>query len=110
MQETYHKKILIYYQYFPQKYLSRKQHKISKNPWISSDILKLIKEKNKLYSKYLKHKSPVVFAEYKKLRNRVTHEKEAAKRNYFENLFSEANGNMSETQKVINKLLCKLKR
>ena len=52
-------------QYFPKKILSKKQYKISKNPWISSDILKLIKEKNKLYSKYLKHKSPVVFAEYK---------------------------------------------
>ena len=72
--------------------------------------MKLIKEKNKLYSKYLKHKGPVVFAEYKKLRNRVTHEKEAAKSNYFENLFSEKNGNTFETWKVINKLLRKPKR
>ena len=36
--------------------------------------------------------------------------KEAAKRKYFENLFSEANGNRSETWKVINKLLRKPKR
>ena len=59
----------------------------------------------------LKNKSPVVFAEYKKLRNKVTYEKEAAKRNYFENLFSEAiSGYASETWKVINKLLRKQKR
>ena len=59
----------------------------------------------------LKNKSPVVFAEYKELRNKVTHEMEAAKRNYFENLVSEAiNGNTSETWKVINKLLRQQKR
>ena len=43
-------KIMLYLanQYFQKNLLNRKQNKISKNPWISSDILKLIKEKNKL--------------------------------------------------------------
>ena len=56
-------------------------------------MLELIEEKNKLYrpSKYLKNNCPVVFAKYKKLKNRVTHMKEAANRNYCKNLFSEAN-------------------
>ena len=68
-------------QYFIQKIISRKENKISKISGISSDILELIKEKNELFNKYLKNKSPV-FAALKKLKNRVTFEKEAAKRNF----------------------------
>ena len=97
-------------QHFLQKFLSRKQYKISKKKRISCGILKLIKQKNKLHCKYLKIKVLLFLLWYKKPRNRVTHEKEAAKTNYFENLFSEANGNTHETWKVINTLLRKPKR
>ena len=45
---------------------------------------------------------------YKKVRNKVTHEKEAAKRAYFDNLFNDAS-NSAETWNLINQLLHKSK-
>ena len=44
--------------YFSLKRMSRRQYKISKNPWITRGILTSTKNKNKLYAKYLKNKSP----------------------------------------------------
>ena len=48
-------------QHFPKKMQSRRQYKVSKHPWITPDILTAIKHKNKLYSKYLKSKSPELY-------------------------------------------------
>ena len=45
---------------------------------------------------------------YKKLRNKVSHEKEAAKRAYFDNLFNHAS-NSAKTWNLINQLLHKSK-
>ena len=39
---------------------SRKQFKIAKNPWITTDILKALKHQNKLYSKYRKSKRNLI--------------------------------------------------
>ena len=94
--------------HFPKKMLSRKQYKTSKSPWITSELLALIKHKNKLYDKYMKNKCPKQLAIYKKLRNKVTHEKEAAKRAYFDDLFGHAS-NSAETWNLINQLLHKCK-
>ena len=48
-------------QHFPKKMQSRRQYKASKHPWITPDILTAIKHKKKLYSKYLKSKSPDLY-------------------------------------------------
>ena len=80
----------------PKKTMSRKQYKVSKSPWITTGILTSIKQKNKLYAKYIKTKNSIIFEEYKKYRNKVTHVKEAAKRNYFQMLF-EGSSNSSDT-------------
>ena len=90
--------------HFPKKMLSRKQFKILKNPWISPEILASIKQKNKIYVKYLKTKCPKQLQIYKKIRNKVTHEKEAAKRAYFETLCRNAS-NSADTWKLVNKIL-----
>ena len=96
-------------QHFPAKIQSRRQYKTAKCPWITPDILALIKYKNKLYSKYLKKRDCSIFNEYKKYRNKLTHIKKKAKKDYFENLFSNAN-NSSDTWNYINLLLRKTKR
>ena len=74
-------------QFFPKKRLSRKQYKVTKNPWITPEILTAIKNKDKLYAKYLKERTPVSFTNYKKCRNQLTHAKIKAKQNFFENFF-----------------------
>ena len=66
----------------PKKRLSRKQYKTSKNPWITPVILAAIKQKNNLYVRYIKSKCPLSLANYKKIRNKVTHDKEVAKKAY----------------------------
>lgn len=88
--------------------ISRKQYKIGKNPWITKGILKSIKHKNKLYTKYLKSKSQNILLTYKKYRNKLTHIKEMSKHNHYEGLFKTAS-NSSETWKHINHLLRKNK-
>ena len=92
----------------PKKTMRRKQYKVSKSPWITTGILTSIKQKNKLYAKYLKTKNSIIFEEYKKYRNKVNHVKEAAKRNYFQTLF-ECSSNSSVTWKYVNQLLTKTK-
>ena len=92
----------------PKKTMSRKQYRVSKSPWITTGILTSIKQKNKLYAKYIKTKNSIIFEEYKKYRNKVTHVKEAAKRNYFQTLF-EGSSNSSDTWKYVNQLLRKTK-
>ena len=94
---------------FPQKIQSRRQYKTAKCPWITPDILALIKYKNKLYAKYLKNRVCSIFNEYKKYRNKLTHIKKKARKNYLENLFSNAN-NFSDTWNYINLRLRKTKR
>ena len=86
---------------FPKKMLSRKQYRTSKNPWITPELLASIERKNKLYVDFMKSKCPKQLAIYKKLRNKVTHEKEASKRAYFDNLLNHAS-NSAETWNLIN--------
>ena len=95
-------------QFFPKKRLSRKQYKVAKNPWITPEILTAIKNKDKLYAKYLKERTPVSFTNYKKCRNQPTHAKIKAKQIFFQNLFRETK-NPSDTWKHINKFLRKQK-
>ena len=92
--------------HFPKKRLSRQQYKTSKNPWITSKILASIKQNNKLYTTYIKTKCPLSLANYKKIRNKVTHDKEVAKKAYFENLFNNTS-NSTDTWKLINRPLRK---
>ena len=73
---------------------SCRHYKVSKHPWITPDILTAMKHKNKLYFKHLKSKSPELYHEYKKCRNKLTHVKAKAKQKHFENLFKEARDTM----------------
>ena len=71
-------------QYFPPKMLSLKQYKTSKNPWIMRGILTSLKQKNRLYPKYLRTRSSNSLNNYIKYKNKLIHVKELAKRNYLE--------------------------
>ena len=91
---------------FPKKRSSRKQYKTSKNPWITPKILASIKQKNKLCTRFIKSKCSLSLANYKKIRNKVTHDKEVAKKACFENLCNNTS-NSTDTWKLINRLLRK---
>ena len=92
--------------YFSKRILSRRKFKIAKNPWIILGILTSIKHKSKLYAMYLKNKCSKKFACYKKYRNKLTHIKENAQQNYFQNVFC-GPCSPSDTWKNINQILRK---
>ena len=66
------------------------------------------KAQKKLYSKYLKSKSPELYHEYKKCRNKLTHVKAKAKQKHYKNLFKDAH-DTADTWRCINQLLRKTK-
>ena len=59
---------------FQPKKISKAKLKLKSKPWITRDILKSIKKKNKLYKNLCKNTSinPVKLKEYKKYRNKLT--------------------------------------
>jgi len=65
--------------YFPKVKQSRKQCKVSKNPWITKGILASIKHQNKLFRKFLKTKTE---ESHKACRNKLTRIKKMAKASY----------------------------
>ena len=88
---------------FPIKTRKIKTNKISK-PWLTDDILEYIKERHKLYKKFIK--KPITFGqEYRNYRNHVNQLINRAKITYFQNKLIDASGSCKNTWKVLNKIL-----
>ena len=85
----------------------QKQHK---KPWYSSHLRKLCNKRLRFYRKYLKNPTNENKIRYNSIRNFVTKEIRKAKKNYYNQRFKDANGNMSGTWIVINNLLGKNKK
>ena len=93
---------------FPLKTIKIKQKSAAK-PWITDELKALIKQKNKLYSKYIKR--PITHGdEYRALRNRVTHLTRDCKRQFYCSQLEDAKGDSKKTWKIISKLMNKPKR
>jgi len=89
---------------------SRKEQKLHLTPWISKEIMNLIKEKNVIFIKCMKTNAENNWSEYKKKkRNKLTHIKESAKRQYCQNMIKENKNNTAKLWKTINDII-KLKR
>ena len=93
---------------FSKKRLSRKQYKIAKDPWITPYFLTAVKNKVKLYAKYLKERTLISLTNYKTCRNQLAYAKIKAKQSFFENLFRKVK-NPSDTSMHINKIFSKAK-
>ena len=87
---------------------TRKEKTLSKKSWITTGLLKSIKTKNRLFRKLFKSNNPKEKTFYKKYLNKLTHVKEAAKRNYNENLIKTNSKNSSQTWSAIREIIdCK---
>ena len=84
---------------------SRTKHISSKlKPWISNDLLNLIKEKNKLFSKYCK--KPITFGEqYRTVRNNLNNLLQQAESNYYKNLIQSNISDSKKTWQTLNEIL-----
>ena len=90
---------------FPMKNLSRKRKKLLQNPWITKEILKVMKIRDKLYRKFVKNDrllNSVDHVNYKKARNKVNRAIKIAKDNYFQKKFGDCHGDTRKMWKVLN--------
>ena len=87
----------------PLKTVKIKSKQINK-PWISQEILEHIKERHKLYKKYLRR--PILFGnKYRECRNRINNLIKNAERCYYRSKLSASQGNGKQTWKIINEII-----
>ena len=80
----------------------------SKKPWLTSGLKQSIKNKNRLYKKFLKR--PITYGEeYRRYRNIVTRTIKASKNKYYRDKFDQYKGDSKKTWKQLNKVLGKSK-
>ena len=89
----------------PIRKISKRQQKFKRQPWITSDILKRIKIKNKLFKKFIKLKSPEATENYKKFRNKLNHDIDKSKKLYYTNLFQTGQSDSKTLWKNIDKII-----
>ena len=82
----------------------RIKEKQANKPWITPEIFGHIKERHKLYRKFVK-RSLTFGVQYRELRNRVTIMLKDAKIRYYNNKFHNFSGNYKKTWKLINEVV-----
>ena len=87
----------------PTKTVKVREKHVNK-PWITPEILGYIKERHRLYKKFVKF--PITYGtQYRKIRNKVNNMLSAAKTSYYETKFKNNAGNPKETWKLIDKIV-----
>ena len=73
---------------FQSKKISKAKLKLKSKPWITKELLKSIRRKNKLYKNVCKNNSinPDKLKEYNKYRNKLTKTITNSKKTYYENM------------------------
>ena len=91
--------------HMPLRKITQKEFKQKYKPWITNAILSKIRDKNKVFKKYLNCKNynrkAELYENFKKLKNDITHETRLSKKAYFEKYFTENKGNMQKIWKGI---------
>ena len=74
------------------------------SPWITTEVKQLIKEKNRLFSKYCRR--PITFGdEYRRCRNRLNNMIKSSKKLYYANLLNVLQNDSKKTWSVLNEIL-----
>ena len=72
--------------------------------WMTDELKQLIRERNKLFKKYLKR--PITFGdEYRQLRNNVNIRLKTEKNNFIKNKLEQSHGNSKKVWTIVNDLL-----
>ena len=84
----------------PIKKLTRKELKQRRKPWITNEIITLIKRRAKLYKKFIKAKNNDIkmtyHRQYKELRNRIVNLCKQTKKMFYQNFFLENTNNIKK--------------
>lgn len=79
--------------------------KYKKLPWITFGILKSVRHKSKLYSRFIQSLTSICNIKYTKYKNILTTAINLSKKIYFRNLIEDHRGNSTGLWKFINKIL-----
>ena len=74
-------------------------------PWITTGIKKSIRIKDKLYKKFIKHRSKKNENKYKEFNNKLTNIKRVSERIYYSDNLNKHKNNVKETWKVLNEAI-----
>ena len=88
-EEMFH---LVVTKFAPLKKPSRKEKRRSQKLWMSSELLNLVKQKNKLFKQLHKKFNQDIFQKYKKQKNALNREIKRAKENYYKDLIDDSKG------------------
>ena len=92
-------------QFAPLRTATRKEKKLGLKPWITSDLIKSIRIKNKMFDRLHKNKGDLVLTnQYKTFRNALRRKLKQAKLDYYHHLLNDNKGNAKKTWDVINEL------
>ena len=98
----------IYENHFPLKNYKIKQKDIQ-SPWISKGLKKSSKQKQKLYVKFLKTKSPeseIIYKDYKNLFEKL---RKKSKQTYYQSLLKNYQNDMKRTWQIMKEITGKIK-
>ncbi|MCH2405870.1 MAG: reverse transcriptase family protein, partial [Nitrosopumilus sp.] len=95
--------------YLPIRKMTKKEVKLKQKPWITNEILRLMKERDKLYKKFIKAKNEVIKAsyhkKYKSLRNQIVTLCRLSKKDHYQRLFSDNSDNLRNTWRGIKSII-----
>ena len=76
-------------------------------PWLTTQLKKLARSRDKLKTAAVKNKSSILMTSYKQMRNKVNNLNKKQKRDYFSNKIASYSGSLKDSWKTINLLLNK---
>ena len=89
----------------PWRKVTQKESKFMEKPWITTEIVKKIKLKNKLHKKYVKTKASDLKERVKKLKNEITSKSRKNKKEYFSKYFNDHKGNLKKIWAGIKEII-----
>ena len=103
--EYFHDKIIyLINKHAPMRDVTKKENKRIHKPWITSGILKSIKQKNKLLKKFLRTKDNFYYCRYKFYRDKINHLIRSQKRKYYNKFFRDNLENSKKIWQQVNKI------
>jgi len=88
-------------QFDPMRKATRKE-KLQKKPWLTGGLLKLIKQKNNMYSRLHKNSNNAVYTTYRNCLNRIIR---LAKRSYYHKVLDDCKGSSKKVWEIVNELM-----
>ena len=91
--------------HMPLRKITQKEFKQKFKPWISYIILNKIRDKNKIFNKYMSCKNEArkaeLYSNFKILKNEITRDTRTSKKAYYQKYFNEHKGNLQKNWKGI---------